>query len=127
MKFAICDEAGNVTGVMTSARQPRGNYFRLRDESEARLLAAGGKWWRRPDGILTLLKAPPSVPVPTPREQACAMARVQLADSDSGMIRVLEDLVALLIAKGVIAEGDLPRKVQEKLTERKALRAVLQG
>ena len=59
---------------------------------------------------------PPPVP-PTPAEE--------LAASDAGMIRIIEDLTETLIAKGVIAVADLPQFAQDKLNNRKALRVKL--
>ena len=61
-------------------------------------------------------KNPPPVP-PTPAEE--------LAASDAGMVRMIEDLTQTLINKGVIIEADLPVVAQEKLNKRKALRAKL--
>ncbi len=46
----------------------------------------------------------------------------QLAASDAGMARVLEDLIATLAAKGVISEADLPAAAQSKLQARRDLR-----
>lgn len=51
--------------------------------------------------------------------------RAQLARSDAGMVRVLEDLVATLVAKGTIALADLPAAAKKKLDDRAALRAQL--
>ncbi len=45
-----------------------------------------------------------------------------LMDSDAGMVRVLEDLINLLIDKGLIAVTDLPEAAQQKLLARGALR-----
>lgn len=47
---------------------------------------------------------------------------VALAHMDAGMIRVCEDLVAVLVQKGVIALADLPAAAQAKIVARKALR-----
>lgn len=49
-------------------------------------------------------------------------ARETLRASDSDFIRVLEDLIDLLLAKGVIAAGELPEAVRDKLARRAALR-----
>lgn len=45
-----------------------------------------------------------------------------LRDSDQGLIRVLDDLVELLTAKGVILFTELPESAQEKIILRKGLR-----
>ncbi len=47
--------------------------------------------------------------------------------SDLGFIRVLEDLVEVLIRKGVISLNDLPGPAQDKLMQRRALRHWLAG
>ena len=54
-------------------------------------------------------------------------AKRQLKDRDkSGEdMRVLEDLIDLLIAKGTFTENDLPQAAQDKLSERRDLRAKL--
>ncbi len=45
--------------------------------------------------------------------------------SDAGMIRVVEDLVDLLIERGLIRFTDLPSAAQAKLTERRHWRTEL--
>jgi hypothetical protein len=45
-----------------------------------------------------------------------------LSASDQGLIRVLEDLVELLTAKGIILFTELPESAQEKIMRRKGLR-----
>lgn len=47
--------------------------------------------------------------------------------SDLGFIRVVEDLVAVLIEKRVIAFTDLPAPAQDKLLDRRSLRSYLSG
>ncbi|QJI32047.1 tryptophan synthase subunit beta [Pseudomonas sp. ADAK18] len=51
----------------------------------------------------------------------------QLKHSDSEMIRVLEDLIQVLIQKGVINLTDLPVAAQEKLKDRSSARESLGG
>lgn len=51
-----------------------------------------------------------------------ADALERLADSDQGMVRVLEDLIETLIAKNLIRFTDLPEAAQAKLLERRSLR-----
>ncbi|KAF0225903.1 MAG: hypothetical protein FD176_58 [Rhodospirillaceae bacterium] len=48
-------------------------------------------------------------------------------DADLDFVRVAEDLIELLISKGVIALADLPPEAQEKLMGRRALRHSLGG
>ena len=49
-----------------------------------------------------------------------------LHGSDLDMIRVLEDIVDLLIGKGVITFTDFPDAVQRKLSARQTLRKTMQ-
>lgn len=48
-----------------------------------------------------------------------------LQASDADMARVVEDLVALLIAKGVIDPAELPKAARDKLERRRHLRQKL--
>jgi len=50
-----------------------------------------------------------------------------LEQSDQSLVRVLEDLVNVLIAKGVIRFTDLPDAAQDKLLTRKQLRTQQQA
>ena len=52
-------------------------------------------------------------------------ARQELADSDSDMARVTEDLVDLLLIKGLIEPHDLSTDAMATMTNRKAARAKL--
>jgi hypothetical protein len=51
----------------------------------------------------------------------------QLRQSDLEMIRVLDDLIAVLISKGVILVTDLPEPAQTKLMDRFHAREALGG
>ena len=51
----------------------------------------------------------------------------RLKDSDLELIRVLEDLVGVLVERGVIRYTDLPLAAQRKLQERAEVRAGLGG
>jgi hypothetical protein len=55
----------------------------------------------------------------TPRPQT---PREAFTKMDADLVRVLEDLVHVLIDKGVIALTDLPQHAQAKLLERKSFR-----
>ena len=46
-----------------------------------------------------------------------------LSESDTGLARVLEDLVDVLITRGTIQFTDLPEAAQAKLLERRQTRA----
>ncbi len=50
-----------------------------------------------------------------------------LAASDMRLVRVLEDVIDLLIQRGLIRFTDLPQNAQSKLLERKSLRAQIHG
>ncbi len=52
---------------------------------------------------------------------------LQLRQSDQEMIRVLEDLIQVLMDKGVVRLTDLPSAAQEKLMSRSQAREVLGG
>lgn len=45
-----------------------------------------------------------------------------LSDSDSALIRLIEDLIDLLMKKNIIIFTELPEKAQEKMMERKRIR-----
>lgn len=51
----------------------------------------------------------------------------QLSATDQDFVRVLEDLVELLIAKGTILFTELPPSAQEKMLLRQRLRSHLNG
>lgn len=53
------------------------------------------------------------------------MEQSSLEQSDMRLVRVLEDLIDLLIARDVIRFTDLPQAAQEKLLERRSLRQSL--
>jgi hypothetical protein len=59
--------------------------------------------------------------------QARVNARIQLAMSDQKMARVVEDLIDLLIVKGVFDPKEFSRPVKDLLASRKSARAVLNG
>ncbi|GAB3280539.1 tryptophan synthase subunit beta like protein [Parahaliea aestuarii] len=50
-----------------------------------------------------------------------------LSASDLDMVRVLEDLVELLVQKGVILFTELPESAQEKVLRRQSLRSDLRN
>jgi len=63
--------------------------------------------------------------LPTVAALAKADAIRALAASDAAYIRVIDDLIETLIAKGTIAEADLPAAARDKRAARKALREQL--
>lgn len=54
---------------------------------------------------------------------ASSKNNAELAQSDLDLIRVLDDLIEVLIGKGVFSFTDLPQEAQSKLLERSKLRA----
>ena len=52
---------------------------------------------------------------------------MELYDSDLKMVRVVEDLVDLLIAKGLITPEDLPSEAMDRIASRKTLRDSLES
>jgi len=52
-----------------------------------------------------------------------AIKAAELARTDAGMIRVIDDLVAALLHKQVLAPEDLPQEARDKLVERDAIRS----
>jgi hypothetical protein len=65
-------------------------------------------------------------------ERACTLAEGEVSSgpffsADIAFIRVVEDLIEVLIRKGVLAVSDLPGPAQDKLMERRALRGWLAG
>jgi len=51
----------------------------------------------------------------------------QISVTDQDFVRVFEDVVELLIGRGVILFTDLPQSAQEKMLHRQALRSNLPG
>lgn len=59
------------------------------------------------------------------RQGGAAQIREQLSVSDSDMVRVIEDVIDVLIRKGVIETADLPAAVHAKLARRRELRRTM--
>lgn len=53
---------------------------------------------------------------------AASEARRALTALDAELVRVIEDVIDVLIGKGLILPTDLPSAVQEKLSERRQVR-----
>jgi hypothetical protein len=56
-----------------------------------------------------------------------ALEHGTLLESDMHLVRVLEDLIDLLIARDLIRFTDLPLPAQDKLMERRSMRESLSG
>ena len=61
---------------------------------------------------------------PVPDDDADVQHRA-LADSDAGLARVTEDLIDILITRGVIQFTDFPPGAQAKLLQRRLTRSTL--
>lgn len=66
---------------------------------------------------------PYAPPVVDPKELAMA----ELAATDKDLARIAEDLIGLLVSKGIISATDLPQLVRDKLDNRKELRSKLKS
>lgn len=66
------------------------------------------------------------VPEPAAMPSTVGTGQNELSATDLGLIRVLEDVIDLLIERGVIRFTDLPAAAQTKLLERRSMRASLQ-
>ena len=62
---------------------------------------------------------------PLPDDAAARDPAAELMRSDADMVRVLEDLIDVLIERGVIKFTDLPKPAQVKLLQRKDSRTNL--
>ena len=72
-----------------------------------------------------LLEVPADSPEIMEFMQTMGMDYSTLQQSDMRLVRVLEDLIDLLIARDVIRFTDLPQAAQEKLMERRSMRQTL--
>lgn len=94
---------------------------------------------RNQDGKLTRVQVTPfddmddTLPADHPEiaawlsDQTVEDSLSQLRQSDHEMVRVLEDLIDVLISKGVISITDLPPPAQAKLLQRTRARDTLSG
>ena len=54
-----------------------------------------------------------------------ASAKAELRESDSDMARIAEDLISVMLSKGLIAESDISQPARNKLAKRSKLRSKL--
>ncbi|TCS98260.1 hypothetical protein EDC36_10516 [Tepidimonas ignava] len=66
-----------------------------------------------------------SDPTPAPEAPAPDEEREHLSRTDADLARITEDLIDILIARGVIQFTDFPAPAQAKLLQRRASRAAL--
>lgn len=59
-------------------------------------------------------------------QDGAAQTLMNLAETDLEMARVIEDVIALLIMKGVIQMEELPAPAQNKLNKRQDIRGTLE-
>ena len=65
--------------------------------------------------------APYAPPVVDPKDQA----KAELRESDSDMARIAEDLINVMLTKGLITESDIPQSAHDKMAIRSELRSKL--
>jgi hypothetical protein len=102
MPYVSRDDAGRITGVFDHAEVGAAEEVRPDDPGLRRFLEERGM--ATPDSIRQLL-----------------------AESDMKMVRLVDDLIDLLIEKGVIKFTDLPQAAGEKYLQRQAARRQLQS
>lgn len=122
MAYVRRDEAGHIVAV---------SYAPLAPSAEG----ASGPWVELPardPELLAFLRGavfgevvvqPPEVRPNPPGEASGNTCPQGVSTADAGLIRVLEDLIDLLIERGVIRFTDLPQAAQAKLTARRHWRA----
>ncbi|MEW8057025.1 MAG: hypothetical protein AB2796_17055, partial [Candidatus Thiodiazotropha sp.] len=59
--------------------------------------------------------------------RSTTLSKKFLSETDAGMIRIVEDLIALLIQKNLIMFTDLPNAAQQKILMRNQIRSVFQS
>lgn len=74
------------------------------------------------DGIIPKLIDTPAPAVASETEIKTERALRSLDATDQKMIRVIEDLITVLIQKGIISLSDFTQQVQDRLLERQAAR-----
>ncbi len=100
MPYVVRDSAGRITSVHIEPNSVANEEVEV---SSPELQAFLGRSGKAPHGVV----------------------KDDLAASDIDMIRVLEDLIAVLIDKRVIVMTDLPSAAQKKLSRRYGLRSKL--
>lgn len=104
-KFYI-DATGAFLGAYDGAPPPKGAVEVAAPPDDGRKIWDGAAWQDWPT-------------------KAADDAAAQLAASDDGEIRVLDDLIDVLISKGTITLADLPPAARAKFTTRKTARGKL--
>lgn len=102
MPFVTRDESGRISGVSDHAEVGVSEEVRADDPELAGFLVEQG------------LSSPDAI-------------RQRLADSDLQMVRLVDDLIDLLMDKGVIKFTDLPQAAGDKYLQRQVARRRLQS
>jgi len=63
--------------------------------------------------------------LPIAHDHDASEEHIELHRSDLGLVRVFEDLIAVLIDKDIVKLGDLPERAQQKLINREKIRSHL--
>lgn len=105
MPYLKRNNAGAIVALTASPPEP-GAEFKAADHPE----------------VLLFLSAGPQGADPVEREGS-----LDLLATDLSMIRVIEDVIDILIAKNIIMFSELPLPVQEKLLRKKGQREKLFG
>lgn len=61
------------------------------------------------------------------RDKEAAGIQIKERDKSGKDMRIIEDLIDILLLKGLISEADIPPGAMDKLNERKRLRETLKG
>ena len=65
------------------------------------------------------------LPYAPPVVDPAAQAKAELAESDSDMARIVEDLINVMLTKDLITESDIPQSAHDKMARRAKLRSRL--
>ena len=98
MPYVVRDKDGCVVSILAS---PAGDTSERLDASDAEIQAFFGK------------------------DEAARQLQEVLVASDLSFVRVLEDLIGVLLDKGVLMLTDLPEAAQEKIMQRRDIRSHL--
>jgi hypothetical protein len=81
------------------------------------------KYWKiSGDDVLEMTTAEKTIVDDT---ETKAVIKSQLSGKDARMVRGIDDLIELLVSKGIISLTDLPSELKDKYNERKVLRSQL--